>query len=248
MKSIVNELNKYNKELEAIGKELQTLPAGYLVKRGSFYSHAINTKETGITKNPKRIHTLCRKRYLLARQAQIEKNVAILSQAVSKLTGAAQKELFKTFPNAYQGLPDSAFFHTSMENWLAEPYQKNSYYPEHLIYTSKKGTQLRSKSELLIATQLEANNIPYRYDAELILGNQTKYPDFTIKNPFTGTTIIWEHFGALNKSEYEQSMNEKMRLYMKHGYIPFETLIYTFEFDIETDRLQALIEDIILSA
>jgi hypothetical protein len=94
---------------------------------------------------------------------------------------------------------------------------------------------------------LEENGIPYQYDVALTLDKKTIYPDFTIKNPFNGKLILWEHFGALNQPSYEQRMNDKMRLYMKCGYIPFETLIDTFEFDVGNRcRLLDLIEHIIL--
>lgn len=100
----------------------------------------------------------------------------------------------------------------------------------------------------MIANLLEEYNIPYHYEIALQLGTQTKYPDFVIKNPYTGKTIIWEHFGALDQPVYEKNMNDKMQLYQKHGYKAFENLIYTFEFDMMNNqcRLKDLIEQIIL--
>lgn len=100
---------------------------------------------------------------------------------------------------------------------------------------------------MLIANQLEFYNIPYRYEAAITLGHQTKYPDFIIKKPSNGKLILWEHFGAFHQPNYVQKMNEKMNLYTKYGYIPFETIIYTFELDIRIPhRLQGLIEATLL--
>ena len=67
-------------------------------------------------------------------------------------------------------------------------------------------------------------------------------------NPFTGNTIIWEHFGALHKKDYEVSMNKKMDHYRRHGYMSFKTIIYTFEFNLRDNRfLQELIDHVIKS-
>jgi len=239
---------KLQKELEAVDKELTQLPKGYLVKRRAFYSHVVDGKAIGITKNGDLIRLLCRKRYLLERKKQLESKLSIISQTVEKFDVTTPKETIKSFSNSYQGLPDSHFYHSSIKEWLEKPYKKNPY-PVEVggSFFSNNGIRLRSKSEVLIANQLEKYNIPYRNDAAFILGGQTKYPDFMIKNPYTGITTIWEHFGALHQPGYEQKMNEKMELYLKHGYIPFENLIYTLEFDVKNPRrLQYLIEKIVL--
>lgn len=178
---------------------------------------------------------------------QLNNNISIISRCMSQFDDTTSKEMIRSFSPVYQGILDSYFFHPSVEHFLEKPYLKNPYQPEDWNYFSNSGVPVRSKSEVLIANQLEDYGIPYRYDAALALGKRTKYPDFTIKNPFNGKIILWEHFGALNQVDYEQKMNDKMTLYMKYGYIPLETLIYTFEFDIRNARrLQDLIEHIIL--
>jgi len=244
---MIIELKNYQKELNEINEELQTLPAGRLVKKGACYYHYTNEREIGITKNIALIRTLCRKKYLIARQKQLNHNIPIILRCISKLDDATSEELIRTLPTSYQEVPNSYFFHQSTDGWAAEPYEKNPYRPEDLIYFSNSGTPVRSKSEMLITNHLESYDIPYRYDAAITLGSQKKYPDFTIKKPSNGKLILWEHFGALGQPNYVQKMNEKMSLYIKHGYIPSETLIYTFEADIRsTRRLQGLIESIIL--
>lgn len=244
MKSLITSVEKYQNELKEIDEELLALPEGRLAKLGKYYYQATKDKRIGITKNPKLIRKLCRKRYLIVRQKQIN---TVLSHAFNKLADVTPIEIISSFSRTYQELPRSYFFHPSVEPWLAEPHQKNPYPIEDGNYYSKNGVAVRSKSEALIANLLEEYEIPYHYDIRLTLGAKTIYPDFIIKNPFNGKTIIWEHYGALNQLEYEQKMTNKMRLYHAQGYIPFETLIYTFEFDVKTPRrLQDLIERIIL--
>ena len=247
MNNIITKLKNCEKELEEINEELQTVPAGSLVKKGLFYYHSINGKEIGITNNDELIRMLCRKKYLIARKRQLDNNIPIISRYLNKLDTSTPKSIIRSLPNAYQGMPDSYFYHQSIEDWLSMPYPKNQYRTDEWDYFSNNGIPVRSKSEVLIANQLENYHIPYRYEAAITLGKQTKYPDFTIKNPFNGQLIIWEHFGAFNQQDYDKKMNNKMNLYLKHGYILFENLILTFEFDIRNDRrLKDLIENIIL--
>lgn len=244
MKNIVITLKKLQNELEAVNKELKTLPEGRLNKKGNFYYHLINESEIGITKKPELINMLCRKRFLLARKKQLVNNI---NQPMYKFDDTSSVEVIDTLPRLFQELPNNYFYHPSIKDWLKQPYTKNPYLPENRKYVSNNGITLRSKSELIIANLLENHNIPYRYDAEVKLANKKIYPDFIIKKPFTGEIILWEHFGALHQSDYEKKMTDKMNLYVKNGYIPFETIIYTFEFDIQNvQRLKDLIKSMIL--
>ena len=243
----MNQIESYQKEVKNIDEELHTLPDGHLVRKNNCYYHAIGKKEVGITKKPKIIRQLCRKKYLLVRKQQLINNIAYLPVDLSKIDKRLPWEIIATFATAYQGLPVYYFYHPAMETWVVAEYPKHPYPPEDGNHMTVKGLQLRSKSELLIATQLEVHQLPYRYEAKLTLGNKIEYPDFIIRNPFNGKVILWEHFGALHLSGYEKKMNEKMDLYLRHGYSLSDTLIYTFEFQVQnTQRLQALIEDIIL--
>ena len=245
--NICIKFNNYSKELESIKKELQTLPAGRLVKRRKFYSHVVDEKGVGITADTALIDQLGRKKYLLARQKQLTNNNSTLERAINKQDDTSQAKIIDSLPETYRQLPKTCFFHPSVKDWITEPYPSNPYKVEDLIYTTKKGIRVRSKSEVFIANLLEEYIIPYRYDAVLRLGGKVIYPDFTIKNPYNGKIIIWEHFGALHQPGYEQKMTDKIKLYTNNGYIPFDTLIYTFEFDIQNPRrLQDLIKNIIL--
>jgi len=255
MKSLIIKLNNYTEELEEISTELQTLPAGRLAKRGAFYYHVTNEKAIGITRNKGLIRALCRKKYLLIRKKQIDSNISIIPRDMSKFDEATPSEIIRALPPTYKELPIEYFYHPSIEDFLAKDYTKNPYKPEERKYPSKNGTMFRSKSEVFIANQLEDYKIPYHYDVnhdvKLRLNNRLIYPDFIIKSPFNGQIFIWEHFGMVHKDEYEQSMNGKMALYMKRGYTPFETIIYTFEADIEVEdnqRLKHLIEDIVMKS
>jgi len=255
MKNIIKELAALKEELRAIDEEFKTLPPGYLAKRGKFYYHGGIAKEIGITKNPTLIQELCRKKIIIRRKKEIDNYITSSIHSIKNLNTVTEpalssfQKLIESLPLSYQGFPISYFFHPSIKEWLSKPVTKNTYFPENLKYTTTNGITVRSKSELLIANLLEAHGIPYLYDSAFWIGSKQIYPDFIIKNPFTGKLIIWEHFGALNQPEYAEKMIRKMTLYQKYGYLPFENFIYTFESDIEIPhRLQGLIESIILKS
>ena len=150
--------------------------------------------------------------------------------------------------STYKDSPISYFYHPTVAKFLNKSYNTNNYKTENLTYETNGGTLVRTKSELMIANLLDELQIPYRYEIPIKIGGKVRYPDFTIMDPFTGNIIIWEHFGALHLEGYEKGMNKKMKEYFIHGFRPFETLIYTFEFDTATPgRIKELIEKIILN-
>jgi len=236
----------YQQKLEEINKELENLPPGRLVKKKSYYYHAIDGKEIAITNDIPLIQALSRKRYLLVEKKKLEQNISALSR-MNNLADLTPKALIKELPSTYQSLPIEYFYHPSVEQFLSKIYSDDIYKQDERHYFSNNNVALRSKSELIIANELEAYGIPYRYEIPLKLGTQKRYPDFIVKNPFNGNMIIWEHFGALHLEDYEKNMVNKMLLYTKHGYQPFETIIYTFEFDTKNiGRIRDLIEQVIL--
>lgn len=228
--------------LREIEEELKKLPEGRLSKRNGYYTHTINEKSVGVTHNTAKIKQLCRKKFLIELQRYLKKAIEIFKYC-ELLPPIDPKTFIETFSETYQNLPIEYFYHTDIEEWRKAPFSKNTY-PIESGYQTDKGVLVRSKSELIIAQQLEKLKIPYRYEPRVNLMGKTKSPDFIVKNPFSGNLILWEHFGALNEEGYEKKMNEKMELYLSQGFTRFQDLIYTFEFDIKSsDRLEKLIKD-----
>jgi len=247
MKNEVLKYNNYKMELAMINNELKKLPEGYLIQKGRFYYQVINQKQIGITKNPEKVALLYRKKHLLDRKSQLNKNMSITNRYINKSDGTLQYDAIRSFPKAYQSQPLTHFFHPTTIAWIEAPFAQCTYPFKGRKLFSKGGVRVRSKSEVFIANQLEDYGIPYRYEAALTLDDQTNHPDFTALNPFSAKKIIWEHFGAFNQSGYEDSMNNKMNLYTSHGFVPFDTFIYTFEYEVgDPRRLQELIENVIL--
>lgn len=83
------------------------------------------------------------------------------------------------------------------------------------------------------------------YEELLYFEERSLHPDFTIKNPYTGKSIIWEHFGILGDPIYVDKMEDNVAFYYKNGYVSSEDIIFTFEFDSKSQaQLQSIVNKI----
>lgn len=225
------EMNACKEEIEQIQVELNALPDGYLVRRGNHYSHRVNHREKGITKNRNMIRQLARKKYLKVRLKRLKTNFSVTQRLLNVCKKDDPKGIIAKLPAAYHHLPIESFFYTEEDS----EYHSNPF-PKEWNYITNKGVAVRSKSELIIANILELCEIPYQYEAELRLDDQLKYPDFTVRRPSDGSLVIWEHFGMLNQPSYVDDMKRKLILYAEHGYLPFMNLVCTYEDDVRNSK------------
>jgi len=116
-----------------------------------------------------------------------------------------------------------------IKKWETEEFIACTMLPENKKHTTFNGLNVRSKSETLIAGLLETYNIPFRYDAQLILDGKEFYPDFTILRPKDGEIIYWEHFGMMNDEDYANKTERKNSIYIEHGLLPWKNYIVTFD-------------------
>jgi len=233
-------LYRFRKELDSLKKELEGVPEGHLGRKNSaFYQVFKDNKQLGITKNPELVKGLCRKKYVLARIRHLEQN---FSKSKVEFASSPPQELIASFSAAYQIVPLDYFYHPAVKEWAEKSPPKNHFYPEQAKYEG-----FRSMSERTIARILDSYGLLYHYDALVDLGHKRVSPDFIIKNPFTGETFVWEHFGAFNQEKYADAMNDKMDAYLDAGYRPFENLLYTFEWHLrDSQRIRDLVEQVIL--
>jgi len=122
---------------------------------------------------------------------------------------------------------------------------------EGLIHRTRRGEAVRSKSEVIIADNLYARGLDYSYEAQLLLGGVTRYPDFTLADAETGRTVYWEHLGLLHDPSYRSRWERKLAWYSDHGILPFEqgggqegSLVVTRDDEqgaIHSDEIAALI-------
>lgn len=134
-------------------------------------------------------------------------------------------------------------------------------FDERLIHLTARGEFVRSKSEVIIANHLHRPpdnepSIEYLYEKPLTLGEQTRYPDFTIDDEESGITYYWEHCGMLHIPEYERRWEKKLAWYRENDILPSEegggdagTLIITRDSEkgaISSPEIERIIRDDIL--
>ncbi|MDO4745345.1 MAG: hypothetical protein Q4B18_02185 [Bacillota bacterium] len=154
------------------------------------------------------------------------------------------KAIEKQLPKQYNGLKGiDIFLHGDIneEEWISVPYKTNPFPIKKPHYTPQ-GLCTRSKSEAMIATRLEERNVPFRYDAEVLLTNKSVYPDFTILDKKRRRLIFLEHLGKVGDEKYMIRNLKKLEEYAEHGIVLGENLFITYESDNRPLSIKAIDE------
>ena len=240
--SFFNFSTKYYQQLEKEIIELETIiadsPSGTLKihKNGNsykWYKQNANGKRKYLSKSSEPLAIA------LAVKAYATKRLAFLKREKPAIF-AYLKRMEKTIDHSQALLTDSpeysrlimlgdVYNNEDIYKWAKDDYERNDSHPEHLNVKTVNGLYVRSKSEAFIALELASSRIPFRYECKLEFDDIVLYPDFTIKSPITGETILWEHLGMLDDNHYLEKALSKIRLYIKNGYIPSVNLIITCE-------------------
>ncbi len=227
---------KIDQQIKSIKKQLKHLPHGKLIcaKNGKYqkWFQSDGHHKVYIPKaNRKLAEELARKRYLSLLLQDLENEKTAMQSYLKFHSSAKKSEQLLSKSSEYQELLKPYFSPVIKElsDWANAPYVHNPSYPEQLIHSCISGNVVRSKSEVMIDTSLYIHNIPFRYECELVLGDTTIYPDFTIRHPNTGEIYYWEHFGLIDHLNYSKNAFAKQQLYTNHGIYPSIQLITTFE-------------------
>ena len=122
-------------------------------------------------------------------------------------------------------LPDQEY----ENNWQSVAFTPKGFSPDIPEHYTYKGERVRSKSEVMIADILNQENIPYKYECPLKLGDNIIYPDFTILRLSDRKEIYWEHLGMMDDQTYCNNALQRIREYEKHKIYPGNALILTME-------------------
>lgn len=245
------------KLFERIQTELNLMPEGAICRKlingKNYYYH--DTKDKNGKWVQRFIKTseydlkqcLMKKYYFKKCSKDLQTNIQLMKKFVQKyrtILADAEGEMLLV-------MAELMFDHDNkIQQWIREPFKRNTSFKEALIHTTTLGLRVRSKSEAIIVSILEANGVPYRYEAELILGEKTYYPDFTILCPSSGKILYWEHFGMLNNSNYRVSAEKKLFAYFENHLYSCDNFIMTYDKEdgsIDASVIQKLIHLMVLS-
>jgi hypothetical protein len=231
-------LQKYLKHLKMLKAELRKTKGGSLyIKHCNdriLFTEYKNGHEVGIGKDMQKVHSLARRKYAEVVYRQLENHCRELQQLIVTMQKSNRKKLPDSFIQKCENAEldmKRILLNLDQQNWMAEEFEPNPFYPEHAVYTTNSGIITRSKSEKIIAESLDKCNITYQYEKPLKLGNMTYYPDFTIMTT-SGEIIYWEHMGLMDNEEYFIKSCRKLREYRKHGINEHTNLIVTWETDL----------------
>lgn len=262
---ITNQLAYIDTEIANISKLIKTLPQGKL----SFYQYGkyirwvqiYNNKKITISKKKREFaHKLLYQEYLSSKlsdlyfeKSQLKTCLETIASYNSNEITFWNKKLINTFLNPSTFLHKyintelseySSAFSQFDDSWNNLPYIKNTQYPEQLLYPSISGNKLRSKSEVIIDQALYFNKVDYRYECQLCLEGINVYPDFMAISLSSKQLIIWEHLGMMDEPHYINCAINKIKLYIRNGYVPGINLILTSETNL-TPLNPLLVNDLI---
>ena len=231
------ELRLLEKELENLKQQLSNLPPEkvYIAKNGAYHRwyQTDGHISTYIPKsNKEHIQQLALKKILSLKYDYLEKEYQILKKCLTSHQKNPKKdlELLEQYPSYVNDLKSNSYRQiTSSQSWNEESFEKNTSYPEQLIFPSPSKNILRSKSEYMIDTALFSAGIAFRYECKLTINEIQFFPDFTIFLPHQQKLIYWEHFGMMDNPDYANKALHKLKFFTENGLILNQNLIVTFE-------------------
>jgi len=243
---ILTDKLRLEQEIADAKKELHRLPKAKLIcaKNGKGYKWYESDGHT-VTYLPKkkraRAEALARRKFLEEHVVHLQREKRALERYLINTEKIPSDFTYKTLthPGFFSLLsPYLKYESEKLTLWAEEKYERNPYHPEKCIFKTPRGFYVRSKSEVVIAMILDQYKIPYRYEAGLLLGETTIYPDFTLRHPVTGDFYYWEHFGMMDDETYTVKASKKIAQYSLNGIVPSVNLLMTFETGDEPLRLE----------
>ena len=234
---IKRRIDSIQEELKHIEKLKKEFPKENLIcaKNNQYYKWYLRT-EIGTTYLPKQnkdmAQKLALKKYYQLRENELKVELEACRAYMKKIKFYKENADDLLGHEEYSKLLGQSVYSVKQElqEWMAEEYDRCRIHPENLIVKATLGKYVRSKSEAIIDKLLFNAGIPFRYEDKLVLGDNTIYPDFTVRHPRTAEYYYWEHFGLLDDPKYvSESVCRKIKLYSDNGIIPSVKMIFTFE-------------------
>lgn len=227
---VEQELERCRNLLDDFDREYPGLPKGSLQDRNGHPYRFV--RENGkafqsVLHDSEMQRKLKKRRYIQKGRILLQKRIANCSKFLKNDTFYDPLQIEKDLRPIYKNVRGLGIFlenDIDPEEWMSAEYNRNPYEFEEDHFTAG-GVRVRSKSEALIGTQMEAGGMLFRCESALQLGNAVYYPDFCILLPNRRKVVYWEHFGRMDDAVYAARAMQKLDMYRRFG-IP---VIFTWE-------------------
>ena len=186
------------------------------------YQYYINDKYVSKQKEWNRIKAMAQTEYRNKLRSLLEKEIEYLKRIME-----GENQMSALYTNLNEGkrtlfepdiLPISERIKRfEQEEHVGLPFSADDY----TEYYTNRGERVRSKSEKIIADELNRHGIPYKYEKPLLLyvdGVLKEFhPDFTAMNISTGEIKYVEHLGMMDNPFYLKNTLSKMDIYEKNN-------------------------------
>ena len=198
----------------------------YVDEAGTFHREYLSKKKMD------QIQALAKKRYGKERLSEIDRELDAWKTFKQKLGNTGKRQAKRMLEGNDELtellLPLANPMLQKAWQW-ASTAKPSDYREEEKIHSSKNGLKVRSKAEAMIASALEEQCVPFRYEEPLRIGTRRVVPDFTIMSPVTGELYYWEHFGMMDNEDYCSDAVDKLMLYQRQGILLGQQLMITLE-------------------
>lgn len=229
-----------NKLIAKTKKEIPKFPEGHIrvVKKRKIAQYYLITEKADtqgkyLKKNQRKIaEEIAQKDYLKKLLKESERESKAITAFLNGMDGIRPEDVYDSLGDFRKILvsPSLVSDEEYASNWIKNISPNPAFYPEELIYDTKRGDIVRSKSEALLADMYYDMGIPYLYEYPLTLSNgKQKIPDFTLLKLPERKIIYHEHLGLLEDEDYLRNNLIKLQEYASSGIYPGNNLILTFE-------------------
>ena len=182
--------------------------------------------------NVELIKALAQKNYDARVLKSALKEKELLEKLMNRYPTVTMEEYYETLDEERRKLvspvwlPDEEF----IKRWQEAPFKQKRCVDKEQCFLTNRGEYVKSKSEKIIADRLNERNIPYRYEAELVLDEGVIiHPDFTLINMKTRNEVYLEHLGMMDNPGYANKAVKRIRLYSRNGIVLGDRLWITLE-------------------
>ena len=239
IKRIITDEIRHEKELVSFMEDrLQKLPEGwlYLDRRYAdsycLQKFRVGGRQKSIVLDPlddlhrQVIKELMEKKTIVHGLPILRRNVDAMEKCASKIRS------YHPLDFKYGELLGSEYYlpeDVCIREWRKKEECQNPFRPEDRIHETKRGVNVRSKSEMLIADTLFDHGLEYKNETKLRLEGRNYYPDFEILHPKTRRIIWWEHLGKLADPGYVFENLDRIVVFGRNGIVVGDNLILTWE-------------------